>query len=384
MTGIPATVSVLRWAAERARLTDAELEERFRKWPLWLSGEAMPTLRQLEEFARLTHTSFGYFFLPEPPSLPLPVPDYRTFRDIDLRDPSTELLDTIFLCEQRQEWFREYAQMQGMQPLPFVGSASAADRPVDVARKIREVLSLSMEERAALPTWTDALRQLMAKMEASGILVMSSSIVGSNSHRQLDVQEFRGFVLTDRLAPLVFLNAADSKAAQMFTLAHELAHVWVGRSGVTDPDAGRVPAVAMERWCNEVAAELLVPEAALREAHEPALPVQDEMARLAKVFKVSSLVVLRRLFDAGLIDQATLERCYREEVEHILSLEREQKATGGDYYRTMGVRAGKRFSRAVLASALEGQTLFRDAFRLLGMRKSATFFKAARELGVMP
>jgi Zn-dependent peptidase ImmA (M78 family) len=139
----------------------------------------------------------------------------------------------------------------------------------------------------------------------------------------------------------------------------------------------------MERWCNEVAAELLVPEEALREAHEPSLLVQEEMARLAKVFKVSTLVVLRRLFDAGLIDQATLERCYREEVEHILSLEREQKATGGDYYRTMGVRAGKRFSRAVLASALEGQTLFRDAFRLLGMRKSATFFKAARELGVM-
>jgi len=126
MTGVPATVSVLRWAAERVRLTDAELEARFPKWPLWLSGEAMPTLRQLEEFARLTHTSFGYFFLPEPPALPLPVPDYRTFRDIDLRDPSTELLDTIFLCEQRQEWFRECAQMQGMQPLPFVGSASAA------------------------------------------------------------------------------------------------------------------------------------------------------------------------------------------------------------------------------------------------------------------
>lgn len=384
MTGVPATVSVLRWAAERVRLTDAELEARFPKWPLWLSGEAMPTLRQLEEFARLTHTSFGYFFLPEPPALPLPVPDYRTFRDIDLRDPSTELLDTIFLCEQRQEWFRDYAQMQGMQPLPFVGSVSVADRPVDVARKIREELSLSMEERAALSTWTDALRQLMARMEAAGILVMSSSIVGSNSHRQLDVEEFRGFVLTDRLAPLVFLNAADSKAAQMFTLAHELAHVWVGQSGVTDPDAGRVPAAAMERWCNEVAAELLVPESVLREAHEPSLPLQDEMARLAKTFKVSTLVVLRRLFDAGMIDQATLVRSYREEAERFRSLEKDQKAKGGDYYRTMGVRTGKRFSRAVLASALEGQTLFRDAFRLLGMRKSATFFKAARELGVMP
>jgi len=384
MTHVPATVSVLHWAANRASLTDTELEARFRKWPLWLSGEATPTLRQLEDFARLTHTPFGYFFLPAPPDLSLPVADYRTFRDASLREPSSELLDVIFLCQQRQEWFREYSLIQGLPRLSFVGSASPDDNPVEVARTLRTVLSLSFEERAALSTWTDALRQLVQKAESAGVLVMASSIVGSNSHRKLDVQEFRGFVLTDDLAPLVFLNAADSKAAQMFTLAHELAHVWVGISGLSDPDAGRIPALDLERWCNKVAAELLIPVADLREVHDPALPVQEEMQRLARVFKVSTLVVLRRLFDSGLIDHSTLVRCYRDEVAHINALERDKKADGGDYYRTLGVRASRRFSRAIVASTMEGHTLFRDAFRLLGMRKSATFFKAARELGVMP
>ncbi|ANT65112.1 hypothetical protein Ptc2401_01342 [Prosthecochloris sp. CIB 2401] len=194
-----------------------------------------------------------------------------------------------------------------------------------------------------------------------------------------------GILLCHRnLAPLVFLNAADSKAAQMFTLAHELAHVWVGISGLSDPDAGRIPALDLERWCNKVAAELLIPVADLREVHDAALPVQEEMQRLARVFKVSTLVVLRRLFDSGLIDHSTLVRCYRDEVASINALERDKKADGGDYYRTLGVRASRRFSRAIVASTMEGHTLFRDAFRLLGMRKSATFFKAARELGVMP
>ncbi|MEK7747728.1 MAG: ImmA/IrrE family metallo-endopeptidase [Nitrospirota bacterium] len=103
--------------------------------------------------------------------------------------------------------------------MAFVGSAS-----------LRETLALSTEARRQLPTWTDALRQLIAKAEDAEVMVMVSSVVGSNSHRKLDVDEFRGFALADGLAPLVFLNGADSKAAQMFTLAHELAHLWLQRA----------------------------------------------------------------------------------------------------------------------------------------------------------
>ncbi|MDN5873748.1 MAG: hypothetical protein L0H29_05130 [Sinobacteraceae bacterium] len=104
MTAIAASRPVLRWAAERAHLHDDDLTRRFPKWPLWLSGEAQPTLRQLEDFARLTHTAFGYFFLPAPPEVALPVPDFRTVRDDLLAEPSSELLDTIYLCQQRQDW----------------------------------------------------------------------------------------------------------------------------------------------------------------------------------------------------------------------------------------------------------------------------------------
>lgn len=381
MNIVPASIPVLRWAAERAHLSDTTLESSFRKWALWLSGDARPTLKQLEDFARLTRTPIGYFFLPEPPVLQLPIPDFRTQCDEALAEPSAALLDTLYLCQQRQDWYREYARIQGFARLGFVSSASEDDQPEQVAEAMRQILGLSVAERRRLSTWTDALRQLISKAEDTGILVMASSIVGSNSHRKLDATEFRGFTLVDDRAPLIFINASDSKAAQMFTLAHELAHIWLGESGVSNPEAGSIPKQRVERWCNRAAAELLIPLDALHEAYEPDAPLVGEMQRLAHLFKVSSLVALRRLFDAGFIDRDTLWMNYRQEVARIRALDR-GSSSGGDFYRTLGTRTGKRFARAVFTSTLEGQTLFRDAFRMLGIRRTSTFYEAARELGV--
>lgn len=381
MTTIAASVPVLRWAAQRAHLDDDDLAARFPKWSLWLSGDSQPTLKQLEDFARLTHVAFGYFFLPQPPALALPVPDFRTLRDEALAEPSSDLLDTLYLCQQRQEWYRDHARVHGLPALPFVSSASVHDAPEVVAQNQRETLGMTTEARRQLPTWADALRQMIAKAEDAGVMVMVSSVVGSNSHRKLNVSEFRGFALTDNLAPLVFLNGADSKAAQMFTLAHELAHVWLGATGVSDAQAGEVPEQQTERWCNWVAAELLMPIEELRATHQRNVPIPDEIQRLAREFKVSTLVALRRLFDAGYIDRAALWQHYREEQERLRTL-KERSSGGGDFYRSLGARTSKRFARAIVASTLEGLTSFPDAFRMLGMRKTATFYEAARELGV--
>jgi Zn-dependent peptidase ImmA (M78 family) len=227
------------------------------------------------------------------------------------------------------------------------------------------------------------LRQLIAVSEDAGVMVMVSSVVGSNSHRTLDVDEFRGFALADDLAPLVFLNGADSKAAQMFTLAHELAHVWLDATGVSDTQAGEVPEQQTERWCNQVAAELLMPLDDLWAAHQSNAPVPDEIQRLAREFKVSTLVALRRLFDAGYLTRSDLWQRYREEQERLRTL-KERSSPGGDFYRSLGVRTSRRFARAIVSSTLEGLTSFPDAFRMLGVRKTATFYKTARELGVTP
>lgn len=373
---------LLTWARERAGLEIPKLAQRFPRLVEWEAGTLQPTLGQLEKFAHSVHVPIGYLFLPEPIEEPIPIPDFRTLANREVVRPSPDLLDTLYLCQQRQDWYREYAQMHGLPRLDFVGSVTVESNPITVATGIGERLGVGLAERQQCGNWTEALRQLMTKAEAAGVLVMASSIVGSNSHRKLKVEEFRGFALADNFAPLIFLNTADSKAAQMFTLAHELAHLWLGESGVSNSEAGCLPEGEIEQWCNAVAAELLMPIDATREAYQPDQPLMLEVQRLARVFKVSTLAVLRRLHDVGSISEAELWQNYHQELERIRMIDRGGSG-GGDFYRTLGARTGKRFAQAIITSTLEGQTLFRDAFRLLGVKKSTTFYQAARELGVM-
>lgn len=377
---VPVNPALLEWALTRSGADREALARRFRRLPDWLAGTAHPTLKQLEAFAGVTRTGLGYFFLPEPPEDRLPVPDFRTLPDARTRPPSVDLLDTIYLCQQRQAWYRDYARLHGEPPVAFVGTAQPGDDVVAVAARMRDTLGFDPEERHRLPSWTDALRHQIQLAEAAGVLVMVSGVVGSNTHRTLDVREFRGFALADDLAPLVFINGRDSKAAQMFTLAHELAHLWLGQSGISDPSARRLPQEATERWCNAVAAEFLVPLDLVRRERLTDAPLSETVARLARRFKVSPLVILRRLLDAGHIDRETMEHAWAEEQERLES--RATAGSGGNFYHTLGARVSKRLARALIVSTLEGQTPFTEAFRLLGVRTTKTFYEEARRLEI--
>ena len=370
---------LLRWARERSGLDIPALTRRFPHLDSWERGEAHPTLKQLEGFARATHTPVGYLFLPEPPVEHVPIPDFRTIGNERTGRPSPDLLDTIYLCQQRQEWYRNHARSMGEASLTLVGSVQVTGDVVRTAALIRTALGFDIEERRLMPTWTDALRRFLEQADALGVLVMVSGVVGSNNRRHLDPQEFRGFALSDHLAPLVFINGADTKAAQMFTLAHELAHIWLGQSAVSDAEASVVPEHDVERWCNQVAAELLVPLDVLREVYNRGADLSTETNRLARRFKVSTLVVLRRMHDAGGLTRQQLWNAYEAELERLRAL---PKGSGGDFYLTLGARASKRFARALVVSTLEGQSSFTEAFRLLGFKKMATFRDLGNSLGV--
>jgi Zn-dependent peptidase ImmA (M78 family) len=379
---VPVNPNMLRWARERAGQDLEDLQKKFPKIAAWERGESQPTLKQLEQFARAVHVSFGLLFLDAPPEETFPLPDFRTFRGACQR-PSPNLLDTIYICQQRQEWYRDYLQSLGEAPLAFVGSASLRDQPRDVAEKIRASLGFDVEARRKMPSWEDALRLFIEQADALGILVIRSGVVEHNPHRKLDPQEFLGFAISDALAPLIFLNGAGTKAAQMFTLAHEIAHLWLGQSAVSDASPAVIPEEPQERWCNQVAAELLVPMAVLQEHYRPRASLPEESQRLAGVFKVSTLVILRRLFEMGALERETFWQVYRAEEERLRALAGSRASDGGDFYRTLNVLISKRFAEAVVLSALQGQTLFRDAFQLLGVRKQETFDKFARTLGVL-
>ncbi len=268
MVRVEVPAALLAWASDRSGLARDDLSRRFPKLTDWESGAVSPTLKQLEDFASATHTPVGYFFLPGPPDIQLPLPDFRTRRAETVRQPSPDLLDTLFLSEQRQEWYRDYARINNDDPVAFVGSLTMATGVAPAARVMREALGFGVGECAA--TWSESFRRLADQAEDLGILVMVSGVVGSNTHRQLDPGEFLGFALADEYAPAVFINGASAKAAQIFTLTHELVHIWLGQSALDDPDVGGLGAVRdneVERWCDQVAAEILVPLDALAQQH---------------------------------------------------------------------------------------------------------------------
>lgn len=372
--------ALIKWAIERSGIDRGALQRRFAKLAAWESGSSSPTLRQVEEFAKVTHTPTGFLFLSEPPVETVPIRDFRTSAGATTARPSPDLLDTIYACQQRQEWFHDYARANRFDPVSFVGSCTI-DTPVDVAAsEMRDVLGFAVDNRGA--TWTEALVRLSEHAEDAGVLVMVNGVVGSNTHRRLDPREFRGFTLVDPLAPVIFINGADTKAAQIFTLAHELAHVWLGETGLDDVSPSPRSADATERWCNRVAAEFLVPTDALHQAVRASDNLIASLDRLAHVFKVSTLVILRRLHEISLMTEEDFRDTYDDELERVLDLAAQRTGTGGNFYNTQPVRVSKLFARSILASTLEGHTLHRDAFRLLGFKRQATFDELTHRLGV--
>ena len=369
---------LLKWARERSSLSLQELEGSFPKYAHWESGCGEPTLKQLEALAKRTSTPFGYFFLLVPPEDKLSIQDFRTARGGRPRRPSPNLLETVQTMEQRQGWMRDYLLEQGVDKLAFVGACTVASDPKAVAGDIRAELGKTRGWAGRHSTWEDAFRALRDAADEAGVMVFINGVVGNNTHRPLDVEEFRGFALVDDYAPLVFVNGHDAKGAQLFTLAHELAHVWLGQGGVSNLEGLQPADNQVERFCDQVAAEFLVPEVELKDVWPEFKGEDNPFPGLARRFKVSQIVAARRALDLGLIARAEFFSFYNGYLEEVRSRNQDGKA-GGDFYSTQNNRLSQHFAGAVVRSAQEGALLYREAYQLTNLYGS-TFDKFAKGL----
>jgi Zn-dependent peptidase ImmA (M78 family) len=368
MSRVAVNEGVLRWAIDRAGLTPDGLESKFPKIRQWVEGKTQPTRRQLESLAKVTLTPFGFFFLPEPPEVRLPIPHFRTLGDTIPSRPSPNLIDTIQLMQRRQEWMREFLTEEGQDPLQIVRSIKNDTPPESIANHIRNALRLDEGWAAQQRTWEEALDFLRKAMEDAGILVIINGVVGNNTHRKLNPGEFRGFVLVDMYVPLVFVNGADAKAAQMFTIAHELAHVFFGSSAAFDLREMQPADDPGEQACNRVGAEFLVPERKLRQVWPSIKNNTDPFQTIARQFKVSVLVAARRALDLQLINrEAFFDFYHTYQIDERERREAASRAGRGDFYANQNKRVGQRFALTVARAVKEGKLLYSEAYRLTGL-----------------
>lgn len=369
---------LLEWACERTGLGVDAFADTFPKLPDWVAGNVKPTLKQLERFAKATHTPVGYLFLPEPPVERLPIPDFRTVPGPQLDRPSPDLLDTIYAMQQRQAWLRETLVEDNLEPLSFVGSARLTDAPESIGAEMRRVVGVENGWASAVRSWQEAVSELRRRIEKLGVMAVINGVVGNNTHRSLDVAEFRGFALTDPYAPLLFVNGADAESAQMFTLGHELAHVWVDAPGLSGFEGLFPRGTDVEEWCNKAAAEFLVPAQELKVRWPEVRRTETPFDALARHFKVSPIVAARRVLDLRLIGRDAFFAFYNEYTKQ--ERHRRPRTGGGDFYNNQNTRVGELLAGHVIRAAMEGRIGFKEAYDLTGLRGGA-FQEYASRLG---
>lgn len=366
------TPQLIQWARQRYYpnlvLAAKKLSVTPDKLSSWERGDERPTFRQAQSLAQKFHIPFGYLFLPDPPVEQLPLPDFRSVPTAQKRSPSPEFIELLNDVLRKQEWFREYQENEGARPVPFIGRFTSHADPEKVAKDIRETLGINDEMRQSTENWEQFLRNFIHKSEAAGVLVLRSGIVKNDVRRTLNVQEFRGFAISDKLAPAVFINGQDAKAAQIFTLAHELAHLWVGQSAISNPDYTRRSSQQdpIDRFCDQVAAETLLPKQDFLFYWKDHKSLVENLGALAVQYRVSQFVVLRRAYDNDKLTDVEYQRLYRE----LLATPRPQgkKDGGGDFYRVLLARNSNTFTMTLLAAAAEGRVSRMDTARLLNVK----------------
>ena len=349
--------AILRWAIQRAGYNEEKAVEVFPKLGEWLSGEKQPTISQLQRFASKFFVPFGYLFLQQPPTEAIPFPMFRgeagQNSHFDLN-----VYDTVMNVQSRQDWLEDYLNENEIDVCEIVGS-------IQLNTPISEAVSLLRKTLRLEPCWAfgyqkieEALNALTQKLEDAGIFLAFNGVVGNNTHRALKVSECRGFALVNQTAPYIFVNSADSKSAQMFTIIHETAHIILGISAGHAGDE-LFSHDTVESYCDRVAAEFLVPADVLKDIWT------GDTKRASQKFKVSEIVVARRAHDLRLMSDTEYRAFWLEYSKRPIN--KKKNGGGGSFYLTSVKRVGKLFAIHVRNAVNNRQLSYTDAYRLTGL-----------------
>lgn len=358
------TSEILKWARETARISVEDASKKVSTSPerylSWESGIDYPTIRQAKILAKSYRRPFSLFFLPEIPKDFQPLQDYRKN---DSRKLDTASLFIIRDVQEKQNWISELFEETGEEKLPFIGKYSINDNPEVVAKDILKTLSIDPNNYQKNPfdTWVE-------KSESAGIFISRAS--NYHSRLLLDRDLIQGFAISDNFAPFVFINSKDNwKAPQLFTLVHELAHLWVAKSGISNEididfnDKPKSKFHPVELFCNQVAANALMPSEVITKFETKVFNSNNLIFKQAKELGVSSFALLVRALSLNLIQQSeytSLKQKAQDEFEKFLEKEKikkvkQKKKEGGPNTYLLRLNKNSRlFTRIVMDSFNNG------------------------------
>ena len=258
---VPVHAPVIDWIVQNIR-EDQIAPNVLNQLNAWKTGEKQPTLKQLEAMSKKTHIPFGYFLLQTPPDEDIALAEYRTVGSKKRQKPSRELIDILDQMTAIQDWMRDDLKREQSDALPLVGSCSLHDSATKIAQRIRDALALRTNWYRKESSAEANFNRIRNMLTQHGVLVFTGGKIGANTHRPLDIREFRAFTLVDAYAPLIFINTTDTANGRLFSLLHETVHVWLGENSLfNNPEWSDERVSLLEQKCNAVAAELLVPAA---------------------------------------------------------------------------------------------------------------------------
>ena len=348
---------MLVWAYERAGFNEERAVKAFPNLSYWLKGEKLPTVNQLQNFAKRFYVPFGYLFLQNIPTETIPFPMFRGEAG-EMSHFDLNVYDTVNTIRSRQDWLEEYLMENDIEICKLPNSITLQTPIGEAVGILRSFLELEPRWAFSLARTDVAVGVLTERLEQIGVFVAYNGVVGNNTQRTLKVSECRGFALVNRVAPYIFVNSADSKSAQLFTLIHEVAHIMLGVSaGHAGEEVGAHD--AHERYCDMLAAEFLVP------AHVLCETWNGDIKKQSRLFKISEIVVARRAHDLGLLTDADYRKFWLE-YSHRPVMEK-KKGGGGDFYLTSVKRVGKLFAIHVRNAVNNRQLEYTEAYRLTGL-----------------
>lgn len=347
----------------------------------WKTGEKQPTLKQLEAMSRKTRIPFGYFLLQTPPDEDIALAEYRTVGSKKRQKPSRELIDILDQMTAIQDWMRDDLQREQVDVLPFVGSCSLHDSVTEIAQRIRDTLALRTNWYRKGKTAEDNFNRIRNILTQHGLLVFTGGKVGANTHRPLNIKEFRAFTLVDAHAPLIFINTTDTANGRLFSLLHETVHVWLGKNSMfNNPEWSDEHVSLLEQKCNAVTAELLVPAADFSEAWDAYIPVENMTEQATRHFRCSEAVILRRAYTFNKIPRDVYMRMLAFQKDRWERAKAYKKQSGGDFYKTLLSNLDHRFLAALERSVIQGNTQDTDAYRLTATNRN-TYRTALERMG---